>query len=107
MIALHLLRLVHWARDVEGENLELRYFRTRMGHEVDFLLLRNGKPWMAIEAKLAEQPLDAGLRYLLERVTVPYAFQVHLNGGRERRVVDVGKSQVRHVSAARFLANVP
>lgn len=44
LIALHLLRLVHWARDVEGEPLELRDFRTRMGHEVDFLLLRRRRP---------------------------------------------------------------
>ena len=78
-----------------------------MGHEVDFVLLRGGRPWIAVEAKLAEQPLDPGLRYLLERVAVPFAFQVHLRGGRERRAADVGKSQVRHVSAARFLASLP
>lgn len=107
LLALHLLRLVHWARDVEGEKLELRYFRTRMGHEVDFLLLRGGRPWMAVEAKLTEQPLDPGLKYLLERVRVPHAFQVHLRGGRERRAVDVGATRVRHVSAARFLASLP
>jgi len=107
LIALHLLRFVHWARDVEGEKLELRYFRTRAGHEVDFLLMRRGRPWMAIEAKLSEEPLDAGLRYLLQRVAVPYAFQVHTHVGRERRVADVGRSAVRHVSAARLLANLP
>jgi hypothetical protein len=78
-----------------------------MGHEVDFLLLRAGRPWMAVEAKLAEQPLDRGLRYLLERVAVPFAFQVHAGGGRERRVADVGRCRVRQVSAARFLANLP
>ncbi len=107
LVALHLLRLVHWAHDVEGEKLELRYFRTRMGHEVDFVLLRRGKPWIAIEAKLAEGPLDANMRYLLERVAIPHAFQVHARGGRERRVEDVGKSRIRHVSAARLLANLP
>lgn len=107
LIALHLLRFVHWARDVDGEKLELRYFRTRTGHEVDFLLLRGGRPWVAIEAKLSEQDLDAGLRYLLERVKVPYAFQVHLRGGRERRLPNIGHTSVRHVSAARLLASLP
>ena len=102
-----MLRLVDWTRDVEGEKLDLRYFRTRMGHEVDFLLLRRGRPWLAIEVKLTEQEIDAGLRYLLERVAVPHAFQVHLRGGRERRVPDVGTSRVRHVSAARLLASLP
>jgi uncharacterized protein len=107
LIAMHLLRLVHWMRDVEGEKVELRYFRTRMGHEVDFVALRAGKPWFAIEVKLVEQALDAGLRYLLERVDVPFAMQVFLRGGRERRVEDVRRSRVRHVSAARLLANPP
>lgn len=107
LIALHLLRLVDWAREVEGEKLELRYFRTRMGHEVDFLLMRRGKPWLAVEAKLSEQALDSGLRYLLERASIPYAFQVHLHGGRERRAADIGVTRVRHVSAARLLANLP
>ncbi len=107
LVALHLLRLVHWVRDVDGEKLDVRYFRTRMGHEVDFLLLRSGRPWLAIEVKLAEQDIDAGLRYLLERVAVPHAFQVHLRGRRERRVPDIGRSRVRQVSGARLLANLP
>jgi uncharacterized protein len=105
LIALHLLRLVHWARDVEGEKLELRYFRTRLGHEVDFVLLRGGRPWIAIEVKLSDQDLDPGLRYLLQRVNVPHAFQVSLRG-RERQVHDVGRSKI-HVAAARLLANLP
>jgi predicted AAA+ superfamily ATPase len=107
MIAMHLLRFVHWMRDVEGEKVELRYFRTRMGHEVDFIVLRASKPWFAVEAKLTEQPLDAGMRYLLERVDVPFAFQVFLRGGRERQVESVRTSRIRHVSAARLLANLP
>lgn len=107
LVALHLLRFVHWARDVEGERLDLRYFRTRMGHEVDFVVLRNRKPWMAVEVKLSEEPLAPGLRYLLERVAVPHAFQVHAKGGRERRHPDVGAATVRQVSAERFLASLP
>lgn len=107
LIAMHLLRLCHWARDVDGHRLDLRFFRTRMGHEVDFVLLRDRKPWMAIEVKLAEQPLEPGMRYLLERAAFPHAFQVHLRPGRERRARDVGGSAVRHVSAARLLANLP
>jgi hypothetical protein len=42
------------------------------------VILRRRKPWIAIEAKLTEQPLDNGLRYLLERVPVPHAFQAYL-----------------------------
>ena len=68
LVALHLLRFVHWRQDVEGEKWELRYFRDVVGHEVDFILLKQGKPWAAIEVKLNEQNLDSNLKYLLERV---------------------------------------
>jgi hypothetical protein len=109
MIALHLLRTVHWAEDVEGEKLQLRYFRHREGRdarEVDFVLLRRGRPWLALEAKLSESELAPGLRYLVERVRVPHAFQVVLTG-RERRLEDIGSTQVRVVSAQRLLSNLP
>ncbi|MCI0416657.1 AAA family ATPase, partial [bacterium] len=48
LIALHMLRLVHWMQDVEGTKAELRYFRDVVGHEVDFILLKKSQPWMAV-----------------------------------------------------------
>jgi uncharacterized protein len=107
LIAMHLLRLVHWAQDVEGQKFDLRYFRTRTGHEVDFVILRNRQPWLAAEVKMSDQELHPGLRYLLERVAVPYAFQIFLGPGRERTAANIGRSKVRHVSARRFLASLP
>ena len=106
-IAMHLVRWVDWAREVEGVPLELRYFRTRTGHEVDFVILRQRKPWIAIEAKLTEGPIEAGLRYLLERTSIPHAFQVSATRGRERRGDDIGRTRVRHVWAGRLLASLP
>jgi hypothetical protein len=109
MIALHLLRTMHWAEDVEGEKLQVRYFRHREGRdarEVDFVLLRGGRPWLALEAKLSESELAPGLRYFVERVRVPHAFQVVLTG-RERRLEDIGSTQVRIVSAQKLLSNLP
>jgi len=107
LIALHLIRLVDWTRDVEGVKLELRYFRLRSGPEVDFILLRDKKPWLAIEVKKQEQSLAPSLAYFLERVSVPYAFQVHLEGQKEKKLARIGQCEVRSVSAARFLANLP
>jgi uncharacterized protein len=106
LLAVHLLRLVHWIEDLHGERAELRYFRNRLGHEVDFVLLRRGKPWMAIEAKLSDGPLAAGLRYLIERVDIPFAFQVFLHGAEGRHERGGPKAAIA-VPAARFLANLP
>ena len=106
-MAFHLLRLVHWCHDVEGVKAELRYFRSTVGQEVDFVILRNGKPWMAIEAKSDDRPLDPSLKYLLERVRFPYAFQVSLAGSKDWRHPDINGCRVRLLPAARFLANLP
>lgn len=107
LVALHLLRAVHWAADVEGEKIQLRYFRHRGGHEVDFILLRGGRPWLAVEAKLGDSELAPALRYFAERARPAHAFQVVLRNARERRLPNVGHTEVRVLSAARFLANLP
>lgn len=107
LVIFHLRRMVHWLADVHGEKAELRFFRDSVGHEVDALVLRNRKPWMAVEIKLDDQPVDRGLRYLVERLAIPFAFQVSLRGTADRFVPDIGTSGVRLVPAVRFLANLP
>jgi len=107
LIAFHLLRLVHWCEDVEGEKAELRYFRDHVGHEVDFIVLRRSKPWMAIEVKVDERPLDPNLKYLLQRTRIPYAFQLSLKGAKDWRPPDLNGCKIRILPAARFLANLP
>jgi uncharacterized protein len=106
LVAVHLLRLAHWVEDVHGERTELRYFRNRLGHEVDFVVLRRGKPWMAIEVKVSDGPVAPGIRYFVERVHVPHVLQVFLRGGEGRRE-RIGAGAVVVVPATRFLANLP
>ncbi len=101
------MRFVHWAADIEGEKLALHYFRHRAGQEVDFVLLRGGRPWIAIEAKLSDSELAPALRYFAERARPVHAWQVVLHGARERRLPDIGTTRVRVVSAERLLANLP
>ena len=107
LVAFHLLRLVHWLEDIEGEKAELRYFRDHAGHEVDFVVLRRHKPWMAVEVKLDDRPVDPNLKYLLERVRIPFAFQISLHGVRDWRPPDVNGCKVRVLPAPQFLANLP
>lgn len=106
LVALHLLRFVHWREDVEGEKWELRYFRDVVGHEIDFVLLRKNKPWCCIEVKEQEQSLDKNLKYFLERVHCPYAFQIHLEGNKDWETEPIGKTQVRILPAARLLRHL-
>jgi predicted AAA+ superfamily ATPase len=107
VVAVHLLRLVHWLEDTQGVDAELRYFRTPMGHEVDFVVLKDQKPWLAVEVKADDRPLDSNLKYLLERVSIPFAFQVAFSGDKDVFLPNVGSHGVRMVPARRFLANLP
>ncbi len=107
LLATHLRRTVDWAADVEGVKLQLRFFRHREGHEVDFVILRGSKPWIAIEAKLGDGDLAPSLRYFCERAQPAFAFQVVLRQGHERRFPDIGRTELRAISATRLLANLP
>lgn len=107
LVAVHLLRLVHWLEDVHGQKAELRYLRDVVGHEVDFVVLRGTQPWLAVEVKASDGPLDPGLRYFLERSAVPFAFQVAVSGSLDRRPSSVGATIVRQLPLAAFLSQMP
>lgn len=106
MVAMHLLRFVHWQEDVAGEKWELRYFRDVVGHEVDFILLHKGKPCCAIEVKTASESLDPNLKYLLERLKIPCAFQLNLKGKKDWSPPPINGCTLRILPVAQFLAQL-
>jgi uncharacterized protein len=107
MVAVHLLRLMHFAEDVHGEKLELRYFRDVHGREVDFVILHKRVPWCAIEVKSSEGPVESSLRYFLERFPCPLAFQLSLKSKTELTPVKVGNTRIRLMPVSQFLAALP
>jgi predicted AAA+ superfamily ATPase len=102
LVALHLLKLCHYLEDHDGHSVALHYLRDRSGREVDFLVSFEGRPWMAVEAKLSETRIDRSLTYFRERLKIPWCYQVLLEGGR-----DFVQDGVRVVPAHRFLAALP
>ncbi len=107
LVAMHLLRYCHWLTDIYGKKAELRFFRTSRDHEVDFVLLINNKPYMAVEVKESRAELDSNLAYLLERVSIPYAFQIHFGDDNYHRTIGMKNSTVNILPAWKFLANLP
>ena len=101
LVASHLLKLCHFLEDPEGHPTELRYLRDREGREVDFLVMVGRKPWFAVEAKLSETRVDPSLVFFKDRLGVPWAYQVTLEGAR-----DVVQDGVRVVPASRFLGGL-
>lgn len=85
LVAGHLLKWIHREEDLEGRDLELRYFRDVDGREVDFVVVERRKPILFVECKLTSGPLDAGLRYLVERFPRVPAWQIALRGDRDAK----------------------
>ncbi len=107
LIALHLLRLVHYMSDCKGIKTELRFFRDERKREVDFIMLKDNKPWFAVESKLSAQSLDPNIKYLAERIKIPCAFQIHLNGTSDKQLADINGCKTYILPAAKFLATLP
>lgn len=99
LVALHLLKLCHLLEDAEGHPIALHYLRDRQGREVDFLVVAGRKPWFAVEVKLGETRVDPALLYFKQRLRIPFAYQVTLEGTR-----DFVQDGVRVLPASRFLA---
>ncbi len=79
-IAVHLIKWIYHLQDTEGRHLELRYFRDKYQHEVDFVITENNKPIMFIETKLSDAETSKGLRYLKSKYPNVQSLQIHLNG---------------------------
>ncbi len=78
LVAGHLLKAVHLWTDLGLGRYELRYLRDRQKREVDFAIVRDGRPWVLVEVKLSDERLDAALRYYQEQTGARYAFQAVL-----------------------------
>ncbi len=98
LIALHLLKLCHFLHDREGFAAELHYLRDRTGREGDFLVTVDRRPWFAVEAKLSATTIEPGLAYFRDRLRIPWAYQVVLEGKR-----DFVQNGIRCVPARQFL----
>ncbi|MCY4047912.1 MAG: ATP-binding protein [Candidatus Dadabacteria bacterium] len=75
-IASHLLKAAHFWTDTGLGNYDLYYVRDKEKREVDFLVTKNRKPWMLVEAKKSSgAALSPGLRHFSKALNVSHAFQ--------------------------------
>ncbi|MBX7149795.1 AAA family ATPase [bacterium] len=83
MVAVHLLKWVHFKRDTLGEEMELRYFRDVYKKEVDFVIVQNNKPVLLVECKLSDSDINDGLKYLKAKFPQTEAWQISLKGKKD------------------------
>jgi predicted AAA+ superfamily ATPase len=78
-IACHLLKAVEGWTDLGLGDFELRYLRDRRKREVDFLVVRDRKPWFLVEVKAHDGRIAENLGYFQAQTKARHAFQVVLD----------------------------
>jgi predicted AAA+ superfamily ATPase len=78
-VACHLLKAVDGWNDLGLGTFQLAYLRDKEKREVDFVVVKNGKPWFLVEVKSSEGSLSPALIHYQEHLKVPHAFQIVLH----------------------------
>lgn len=78
-VACHLLKAVDGWTDMGFGNFQLRYIRTALQQEVDFLVVRDKKPWMLVEVKYNAESISPNLIEFHKKLGTEHAFQVVIN----------------------------
>ena len=105
LVACHLLKAVHFWTDTGEGAFELHYLRNREKQEVDFLVTRDRKAWLAVECKLSDEALTPAFGSFLPHVTCPFIQLVKTPG--VRRAVDLAGFRGLVSSAAPVLRSLP
>lgn len=103
LVALHLLKACHYWCDVALGEFELMFLRTRDGKEVDFVVIRDRKPWMLVECKSGQTAPERTLIELARTLGTTHNFQLVTRRGHDRLFPE---HRVRVLDLERFLAGL-
>lgn len=98
LVASHLLKACHFWQDTGEGSFELSYLRDKQKNEVDFILIKNKKPWFTLECKLNDSNLDTQFQKFQTQLNIPH-IQLVYKPGQWRQV----NKQVWIMSAEYFL----
>jgi predicted AAA+ superfamily ATPase len=102
LMACHMLKACHYWNDTGNGYFDIFYLRNKEKQEVDFLLIRDKKPWLMIEAKLSDTNIEkAKVAKFQSYFKCPYV-QVVLDPGIWSR-----KEDALVTSATHLLSHLP
>jgi uncharacterized protein len=76
LTALHLIKACHYWTDCAFGEFSLHFVRDKQGREVDFLIVRDNKPWMLVECKSGEKSPSPHLKYFGDLLTPDHRIQL-------------------------------
>lgn len=101
LVASHLFKAVTYWRDLGFGDYQLHFLRDSEHREVDFCITKDAKPWLLLEAKLAETQIHEPLRFFCQKWGVPGIQVIFKNN----TYIDHGPIKI--MSAHRFLPLLP
>ncbi len=75
-VACHLAKAVEGWTDLGLGEFHLGYLRDKEKREVDFVVVRDRKPWFLVEVKHRDETRAPSLAHFQAQLAAPYAFQV-------------------------------
>jgi uncharacterized protein len=75
-VALHLLKSCHYWTDTAQGVFELFFLRNKDKLEVDFLIVKDGIPWLTVEVKSGEKNPAKSLQMFSDKLLVKHKFQL-------------------------------
>ena len=76
LVASHLLKYADYLTDIGEANVELCYLKNKDKKEIDFLLVKNKKPWLPIEVKLNDDSASENWSSFLQDLPCKRGVQV-------------------------------
>lgn len=76
LAALHLLKACNYWTDTAQGDFELNFIRNKEGKELDFLIVRDRRPWLAVECKSNDKNISKNLVYFSELTQAPHRVQL-------------------------------
>ena len=104
-MAVHLLKWIHFVNEQGLGELSFHYIRDKEKHEVDFLVCKNKKPWIAIECKKNADSNPTGIYYFSDRLNIPHSFVLSLEPIPTVRKTQDTREIIR-MSASEFLSHL-
>ena len=100
IVAIHLLKACHFWTDLAYGVFELCYIRTKEKEEVDFCLVRDGRPWMLVECK--SQSTNVSKTLIKFSLKFPHATAFQLTTGKMDRTIP--GTRIRMMNTEKFLS---
>ncbi|MFA6408671.1 MAG: ATP-binding protein [Gammaproteobacteria bacterium] len=103
LVASHLLKYCDYLTDTGEGDFQLCYLRNKQKKEIDFLIVKDNKPWLPVEVKLNDESLSDNWSVFMKYLDCNHGVQLVKNEN-VRNIKNTHFGKILTISASQFLA---